>query len=108
MSDKDLVEISQTGTRDLLLLADKDPLRAEKITNSLPFSQRMSLVLNASGKDREHLILMARDAEKIVKSLPAEEFYYTINFVPQRTNQGRQTWNRNRASRDRQRHVHPG
>ena len=81
MSDKDLVEISQTGTRDLLLLADKDPLRAEKITNSLPFSQRMSLVLNASGKDREHLILMARDAEKIVKSLPAEEFYYTIKEI---------------------------
>jgi len=81
MADTEIVHISETGARDILSLADQDPLRAERLVNSLGFRERLSLILRATGHARERLILMARDAGRLVARLPEEEFYYTVKEI---------------------------
>ena len=77
----EVVEISETGVRDLLSLADYDPLQAERLINSVTFRERLSLILQATGHGRERLVLMAHDAKRLVTSLPEEEFYYTLKEI---------------------------
>ncbi|RLB06643.1 MAG: hypothetical protein DRG50_05105 [Deltaproteobacteria bacterium] len=81
MNGKDLVEISEKGAKEILLLAAKDPQSGERTFNSLSFPQKMCLILSCRGKEREKLIIMANDADRIVQSLPEEEFYYTIKEI---------------------------
>ena len=54
---------------------------AEALFNRLSFEERMGMALSLRGKERERLILLARDAQKIVQRLPEEEFYYTVKEI---------------------------
>ncbi len=54
---------------------------AEALFNRLSFEERMGMALSLRGKERERLILLAKDAEKIVQRLPEEEFYYTVKEI---------------------------
>lgn len=72
------IELLPYRAQQILKLSKKDPLEAERRFNALPFIEKVALVLSVRGKDRERLILLSKEPERLVQRMPEEEFYYTI------------------------------
>jgi hypothetical protein len=72
------IDLLYHKAQSLLRLAEKDPLEAERRFNALPFFEKMALVLSLRRKDREKLILLSTEPQRLVENMPEEEFYFTI------------------------------
>ncbi len=78
------VDLTEKRAASILKLADHDPLEAERRFNSLPFVEKMGMVLSLRGKDREKLILLSKEPQRLVQRMPEEEFYYTVKEMGER------------------------
>lgn len=78
------IELTPRRAQSLLKLAERDPLEAERRFNSLPFYEKLSLVLSVRGRDRERLILLSKEPERLVRAMPEEEFYFTVKEIGER------------------------
>jgi hypothetical protein len=72
------IDLLYHKAQSLLRLAEKDPLEAERRFNALPFFEKMALVLSLRRKDREKLILLSTEPQRLVQNMPEEEFYFTL------------------------------
>lgn len=84
MKDSGPIEILPFKAQQILKLFKKDPLEAERRFNALPFIEKVALVLSVRGKDRERLILLSKEPERLVQRMPEEEFYYTLKEIGER------------------------
>ena len=75
------IDLLSHKAQSLLRLAEKDPLEAERRFNALPFFEKMALVLSLRRKDREKLILLSTEPQRLVQSMPEEEFYFTVKEI---------------------------
>lgn len=78
------IDLTLKRASSILKLAEKDPIEAERRFNSLPLIEKMGMVLSVRGKDRERLILLSKEPQRLVERMPEEEFYYTVKEIGER------------------------
>lgn len=78
------IDLTPRRAQSLLKLAEKDPLEAERRFNSLPFFEKLAMVLSVRGRDRERLILLSKEPHRLVRAMPEEEFYFTVKEIGER------------------------
>ncbi|WP_022853251.1 DUF6178 family protein [Thermodesulfatator atlanticus] len=55
--------------------------KAEEIMQSLTLREQLSLILQAPWEVRERLIILSKQADRLVKALPPQEFFWTVKAL---------------------------
>ena len=62
-------------------LLESSPRKAEEMMRALPFRDQLELVLQTPWEWRERIIVLSPQAERLVQSLPPQEFFWTLKAV---------------------------
>ncbi len=73
-----LVNLPDRSPGALAAFAREHPRAAARAFDSLPLGERARIVTQASARDRLTLIFLSRDAEALVRALPAPDFFFTV------------------------------
>lgn len=71
-------EYSEKSPRELLRL---DPGEAGRFLDQLPLPERVGLILRASARERQELILLTSHPEELMAVFPPEELFFTIKEI---------------------------
>ncbi len=69
------------GLPDYRDILESPPRKAEEIMRRLPFRDQLELVLQTPWELRERVIVLSPEAERLVKALPPQEFFWTLKAV---------------------------
>ena len=77
MNDQVNIQRLLENPREILGLEARDPRRAEAFWHGLSRAERLRAVLACQGSERLRLIVLAQDADTLVRELPPDEFLAT-------------------------------